>query len=509
MLLFPLTFNGAPLHNTAGALVLVAVAVVLLVHLAQGIQSFVRINRGLKPIPNAPGGNWVLGHVLPLLFAPARQLGAWDVMGQWSKQLGPIYRFRVMQTQGVVIADPLGLKRVFQTRFKLYKKDIKMAYNPFMPVLGTGLVTSDGDLWQKQRNLIGPALRVEILDDIISISKRAVDRLSAKLEAHRGAAAAVNLEEEFRLLTLQVIGEAILSLPHEECDRVFPKLYLPIMEEGYKRVFLPYRKYLPTPSWFRFKRRMGALNDFLIGLARERWQSRLRGKRPERGDILDQILASIEATGTKWSAALETQLCYELKTFLLAGHETSASMLTWSLYELTQNKEHMDKVRSEAQAVFGADESEPSRRAVDGMTWTLAVLKETLRKYNVVPVVARIASEDDEILGHRIPAGTMVTLHLQAVHKLYKDPEVYRPQRFMPGGEFDNFDDAIRPYMFVPFIQGPRNCLGQHFALLEARVVLSLLVKRFKFTRVAKHEPRRHPKAIPISPLEGMDLYIE
>ena len=95
------------------------------------------------------------------------------------------------------------------------------SYRPFLPILGTGLVTADGDLWQKQRTLMGPALRIEVLDDIIVIAKNSVDRLCAKLERYRGTGEPVEINEEIRLLKLQAIGEAVLSMAPEECDKVW------------------------------------------------------------------------------------------------------------------------------------------------------------------------------------------------------------------------------------------------------------------------------------------------
>lgn len=160
-------------------------ATLLLAQLIRGLGRFLRINRALQAFPTAPGGNLLLGHVLPLLKAPKQGKGAWDVMEEWVQARGPITRFRVLGTQGVILNDPLLLKRVFQTRFKIYAKDITMSYHPFMPILGTGLVTADGDLWQKQRLLMGPALRVDILDDIVGIAQRGANRLADKLEQYR------------------------------------------------------------------------------------------------------------------------------------------------------------------------------------------------------------------------------------------------------------------------------------------------------------------------------------
>lgn len=132
----------------------------------------------------------------------------------------------------MVLRDPQTMKRVFQTHYKSYPKDKDFSYGPFLNILGTGLVTSEGALWHQQRLLMAPALRVEILSDVVRIAKEAVDRLTEKLEKVRGTGVSVDMQEEFRLLTLQVIGEAILSLPPDECDKV-QRAVLPTLPDHY------------------------------------------------------------------------------------------------------------------------------------------------------------------------------------------------------------------------------------------------------------------------------------
>lgn len=126
---------------------------------------------------------------------------------------------------------------------------------------GTGLVTSGGETWRKMRGSIGKALRVEILDEIIGIATRATERLCSKLDIIKGTGVSIDLENEFRLLTLQVIGEAILSLSPEESDELFPSLYLPIMDECNARSLSPWRTYVPSPDWFahRWRVREGSI----------------------------------------------------------------------------------------------------------------------------------------------------------------------------------------------------------------------------------------------------------
>lgn len=411
-----------------------------------------------------------------------------------------------------------------QTRYKLYEKDLDFSYKPFLSILGTGLVTANGDHWQRQRILMAPALRVDMLDAILPIAQRAADRLATKLEKMCEESTAtqptIDIEEELRLLTLQVIGEAILSLPPEECDRVFPALYLPVMEESNRRVLQPWRYLFPIHV-MQYNARVNKLNNYIIGIIRERRSARIleRKKGTENShprDILDRILTSVEERGEKWSSATEMQLCYEIKTFLLAGHETSAAMLTWTFYELARKPEALQQVQKEADKAFGKPSSSkygehpPERQSVENMTWTLSCLKESLRKYSVVPVVTRDLVAEDTLCGYKLPAGSWIICHLEYVHHLYKNPLDWHPQRFMPGDEYDSFPDDIRPYMFVPFIQGPRNCLGQYFALMEARVVLGSLCQRLEFTPVdPESQGKTHPSIIPIGPVHGMEMKIK
>lgn len=167
------------------AVVGAAFAITLLIaHVIKALGQFSRATNILQAFPLAPGSNVLLGHVLPMLKCPKQGRGAWDLMEEWSRQAGgSIVRFRVLGTHGLVVNDPMEFKRIFQTRFKIYAKDLSLSYHPFMPILGTGLVTADGDLWQKQRLLMGPALRVDILDDIVGIAQRG--ECSNLLASHR------------------------------------------------------------------------------------------------------------------------------------------------------------------------------------------------------------------------------------------------------------------------------------------------------------------------------------
>lgn len=202
------------------AIIGAALAAYTVTNLFQGIFSFVSRSRGLAGIPTAPESNWLLGNAIALATN-----SPWEKMNEWVlAEPSGIIKVRALNTYLVIVGSPQGLKQVFQTKQRDYGKDVAFSYHNFLNILGagptSGLVTAEGEHWRRQRSLMGPTLRTDILDAVIGIGKRAADRLSQKLEAHRASGQVVDMEEEFRLLTLQVIGEAMLSLPPDECDMV-------------------------------------------------------------------------------------------------------------------------------------------------------------------------------------------------------------------------------------------------------------------------------------------------
>lgn len=269
-----------------------------------------------------------------------------------------------------------------------------------MVLLGRGLVTSEGEEWRRQRTMFSHKLRVDILSEIPAITTRAVRRLSEKLDAIKSTGDVIEMAEEFRHLTLQVITELLFSLPHNKCDETLAHMYLPIVEEGNLRTWQPHRMYLPSPSWFKFRRDVKILNDYLTSIITERIELR-KAKVSRREDLLDFILENIPEK--EWGEAWMKQVRDEIKTFVLAGHETSASMLAWSLYELSTRPDLLARVREEAFSVFGDrfnDDiflEEIPKHQLDKLVLTQCCLKESLRKYSVVPTVVRIARESIQL----------------------------------------------------------------------------------------------------------------
>lgn len=268
----------------------------------------------------------------------------------WHHQYGPIFSFTLLGRTCVAISSPTYLRVMLQSKIKHVKKDVAFTYKPFLPILGTGIVTSEGKRWMKQRLNISSALRFDVLDDIPRITLGAVQHLCHKLDRAAEANESVELGAELRHLTLQVISNAFFSLSAEESDTTFAQMYLPIVEEGNKRVWHPERAFcFFLPFFWSHRQNCAKLDKYVSQLIRDRWELRKKEKlmnvsQKRNIDVLDRVFAKHEHEEGFWSEETVRQLRDEMKTFMLAGHETSAAMMTWAIYELIKNDELTEKV---------------------------------------------------------------------------------------------------------------------------------------------------------------------
>ena len=458
-------------------------------------------------VPTVKGGLPFFGMVFTMLKG-----SPWDTMAGWAKEYGSIFSFHLFGNDSLCVSDPKLLHYILNTKMSVFKKDLDWVYSPFMVILGNGLVTSHGQSWRSQRTLLSHTLRVDILEEIPGMALRAVQRLSKKLDACVADGSAINMAEEFRHLTLQVIAEAILSLDPEESDKTFAHMYLPIVEEGNLRTWHPERAFMPfLPDYWKFKASVNNLNSYvssLINARRELRRNEAQSGKPtsRKQDILDRVLQAAPSDDD-WTDDALRQVCDEVKTFILAGHETSASMLAWSLYELSKNPDLLVKLREQADEVYGSPKRAVDRSSVPGrevlaakLDYADCCLKESLRKYSVVPTVVRVCSQDlvYEERNIKIPRGTNIMINIQGAHwneENWPQPSNYRPERF--------YED-VKQYTFLPFVDGPRMCLGQFLSLLESKIVLSLLLHEYNFEIVNTEDAGlTHPFMVPIIPRTG------
>lgn len=418
---------------------------------------------------------------------------------------------------------------------------------------GTGLVTSHGELWSSQRKILAAVFHSSILDDVAEVSISSVDRLTEtilKSIADKQKSDVIEIDEEFRSLTLEVIGKTILNLGPQECSDIFPKLYLPIISEANKRIWYPWRAYMFwTKDYQDYQKGVLQLNEYVTSLVVDRKNKMEKLYKesvqdPPFSDILDRtVWSTIKNSDGKMVHQQIVQIRDEVKTFLFAGHETSSTMLTWALYELFNHPDILQHVIQEAKQVFGSEKQLETKRSTpefskklkekDTLKYTENVLKEVLRKWSVVPAVTRelisdqVLQDEEHGLRYEIPKGTKLVVSIGSVHHredLWNNPEEFDPDRFnqklphnfayipfIQGEHFKPFfvkSMSSNHIIFIPnFLKtGPRLCLGQPFALLEGKIVLALLVLRFDFKVTSKTTGETHPFNIPICPKEGMNI---
>lgn len=526
------------------------------------LRSFI-MDIHLSHVPEVRGKLPLLGHALLLMGGlPSFKMADWSLDPQLcsgpvrkkAKEednlcLNRVIRFSVFHHHVLYINDPLLIKRVLLTNQRNYVKDIDFSYKHFMCLLGSGLVTSEGEKWRKGRLLLSHALRIDILEEIPKMAMNAVSLIMKKLTVlDENNNSFLDLNEEFRHMTLQVIGEMVLSLKPEETDRIFPALYLPIVHECNLRVWEPWRTWMFFLKGFQKRRGcLRQLNSILEEMIKTRWERR---HETNTRDIMALCLSQV----SKMDAAMLLQLRDDVKTILLAGHETSAALLTWAVYEVICHPDVRDKIVEEAKVLFdparckattvtpgGKTWGVPTAADVRGtLRWSPATLRETIRRHCVVPLVMRRTVKNDRWPASEtgldkdviVPAGSSVAVGIQAVHNrpdIWPDPDVFRPERFIDAeiendtnarGKDGKYEKVIDPYAFIPFINGPRNCLGQHIAIMETEVALAYLILNWDLSfyegdsqtaaidKCSFHEKlgRPHEFLIPVVPREGLKV---
>ena len=349
----------------------------------------------------------------------------------------------------------------------------------------------------------------------------------------------LELSSTFRTVTLEVISEIAIGWKPDQAS-IFPTLFEAVLDELNQRIFAPYRTLFPLPA-LAYRTKLANLNSIVRTIIAGR--RALRKADPERypsyasaylggkplpaaspssasapsasaggadasspddgaglgangkpifaggGDMLDLMLDS----GT---VLTDRQLTDEVKTQLLAGHETSSMMLTWACYLLVGHPAVLDNAVAEVDAALGGG---GGFEAYKNMDYLGAVLKEAMRLYSPVPLLNREAAVDVELCGVSVPAGTAILVSIWALHKSPAlwgpDPDVFRPERFQ--GEEARKRHA---FAYMPFSVGARSCIGQNLAMLEARVVLAALLRRYTISLPPQPAPTTDAYVIPVRP---------
>ncbi len=361
-------------------------------------------------------------------------------------------------------------------------------YEPLKLCLGEGLVTSEGALWRKQRRLVQPGFHHKSLAGFADTMGRATrDLLSRWAE---GGITQVDIHQEMMRLTFRIVGLTLFSTDVEaEADRIGEALgFLLHWTNERAESFVRWPMWLPTPGNLRYARYQKIFDGLVFGIIRERKASEASRK----GDLLDMLMATDMP---------EQQLRDEAITLAVAGHETTANALSWTFYLLSRHPDIERRLYEEVDRVLGG--RNPTLAELAQLELTECVLKESMRLYPPVWAFERQSIGEDVIGGQPVRPGTFVMMVPYTLHRdpaYWDNPEGFDPDRFLPGREKD------RPrFAYIPFGGGPRVCIGNAFALMEAKIILATVLSQHRLELVPGHRVVEDP-SITLRPRYGVQV---
>ncbi|XP_053301363.1 cholesterol 24-hydroxylase [Pleuronectes platessa] len=433
-------------------------------------------------IPGPPRDNFFLGHSPTLLRVMNGGGVIHDKFKEWSEVYGPVYRINILHYITLGITCQEATKEILMS--PKYPKD-RMVYKKLFNLFGQRffgngmLVAQHHEQWYKQRRIMDPAFSSLYLRGLMGTFDERAEKLMNSFTDAADSKTEANMLALFNCVTLDVIAKigfgVDLDLLHNTSP--FPKA----IETCLKGMIHNLRD-----AFFEFKpKNRSFIKDVreacsLLRTTGACWLNERKNAIRRGDDIPRDILTHIlKAAGQEESATKEEEetMLDNFITFFIAGQETTANQLGFCVMELARHPDILEKVRKEVDDVIGMRQ-DISYENLGNLTYLSQVLKETLRIYPTAPGTSRDVLEDMVIDGIHIPAGftcmfsTYVTGRME---KFFKDPLTFDPDRFHP--------DATKPYYcYYPFALGPRSCLGQNFAQMEAKVVMAKLIQRFDFT---------------------------
>jgi cytochrome P450 len=436
-----------------------------------------------------------LGTLKALRLARDNMVAAWPVSFYRREFISE----NILGQRLFIVNCPAGVQHVFVTNSRNYRKSPSNSAT-LTPLLGRGLFVSDGELWNRQRKVMTPAVAHSRLADYARIVIGAGREMLGSWRARGAGPFEMDVNEPFTLLTAEVISQIMFGY------RLGPlgvTLYDAFKEYQASAGRVHVAELLGMPDWFpRPGRRRGrkAVAKFDSVLLEIIETGRRRGvEAPD--DLLNMLLSFRDDQGNPMEPDLVRD---EVASIFLAGHETTAITLAWAFYMLDRHPEAEARVHGEVDRVLG--DREPVMGDMERLVYCRAVIDETLRLYPPVHVFSRQAIAADEVCGHRVPKGSFVVVASWLLHRhklFWQDPGEFRPERFLPENA-----DKIDRFAYIPFGTGPRVCLGKHLGILEATLLFAMTARGFRL-RLRPGAPVEPLGRMTLRPRWGMPMIVE
>lgn len=385
-------------------------------------------------------------------------------MTRVTREYGDIVCLRFFHIRTFVITHPEYIEDVLINNASKFIKGRVLRANRHL--FGNGLLTSEGDFWLRQRRMMQPAFHRSRIGNYASTMTACATRL---LESWKPGQM-IDLHDAMMRLTLQVVGKTLFSADVErDAPQVGETLQVLLEYTADFRRLVMTPKWLPTRQNLQAKHAVRKLTEIIDRIIEKHRQS---GE--DRGDLLSMLLHAQDEDGSRMTPQ---QLRDEALTLFLAGHETTASTLSWTWWLLAQNPRVEEKLHAELDSVLNG--RTPTLDDLPRLTYTSHIVSESMRLYPPAWAIARLAIEDHELGGYAVPRGTGIAAVPWVVHRdarWYENPEEFFPERWE--GEFLK---RIPRFAYFPFSFGARQCIGNSFALMEANLVLATIAQQFRF----------------------------
>ena len=391
-----------------------------------------------------------------------------------SAQPAKLYRawmaeFKTPFFRSYLVNDPALVKRVLKERPDDFPKSDRIGAG-LRPLLGNSVFLTNGDVWKSQRRIIDPAFEGGRLRDTYGAIYAAAQASVARMQSGLGVQ---DIEPEMSHTAADVIFRTLFSIPIE--DEAATQVFEKFREHQRTQPILNLAAFLPGPRWMpRFFKRATKdtakdIRRLITGLTEKRMVEIKAGTAPD--DLATKIMTTKDPeTGQTFTTG---DMVDQVAIFFLAGHETSASALGWALYLMAMHPEWQDRVAEEAK---GAG---PEFSSLSKLKLSRDVFRETLRLYPPVPMMVRETITPEDMRGRRAPKKSQIVLspwHLHRHERLWDNPDGFDPTRW----ETENGKSCQRD-AYIPFSAGPRVCTGAGFAMVEGTLLLSILVRNFRF----------------------------
>ncbi|XP_071538539.1 cytochrome P450 4C1 [Panulirus ornatus] len=448
----------------------------------------------------------VLGNILDVVGEPVELFrnvcGFCDLTTVTRLWLGPVPYCLISQARNVEVI--LSSQRLLEKSYD---------YNFLHPWLGTGLLTSTGSKWHRRRKLLTPAFHFKILEDFLEVfntqSKTLIQNLQKKADGK-----AFNIFPFITLCTLDIICETAMGCninAQEDSELDYVQAVYRISKLIQQRMSRPWLHPDVLFKLFGY----GAEHDACLKILHDFTNKAIRSRRREYVEAKKKNVApsDTEIIGKKRRLALldllmeysekerslsDEDIREEVDTFMFEGHDTTAAAVNWSLYLLGHHPEIQARVHEELDSLFGDSNRPVSMDELRELKYTENCIKEALRLFPSVPFLGRELKEDVILDNYRVPAGTAIIIAIYCLHRnpeQFPNPEIYDPDRFLP-------ENALKrhPYAYIPFSAGPRNCIGQKFAMMEEKILLSSILRSFRVESVTRSDDLRVQGALILRP---------